>query len=254
MESPSQLARHVPLAGAAAGDLTAALDGLTAIWGQQPHRADWRPWLERLQASARLAQTRDEVLLTSDADPVHPARIYGELVPRLAEDAVVIGDGGDFVSFAGRFVEPGRPGNWLDPGPFGALGTGPGYALAAHLARPASQVVLLLGDGAAGLSLMDVDTLVRHRVPVVMVVGNNGEWGLERERMQSLYGYDVAARLRPRTRYDEVVRGLGGAGELLTRPGDIGAAMDRAFAAGVPYLLNVITDPAAAYPRSTTGI
>ena len=142
--------------------------------------------------------------------------------PGLADDAVVIGDGGDFVSYAGKFIEPSRPGGWLDPGPYGCLGTGLGYAIAARLARPSAQVVLLLGDGAAGFSLMDADTLVRHRLPVVMVCGNNGIWGLEKHPMQALYGYDVAADLQPQCRYDEVVSALGGAGELVTRPGDIG--------------------------------
>ena len=116
-----------------------------------------------------------------EADPIHPARIYGELVPRLADDAVVIGDGGDFVSFAGKYVEPKRPGGWLDPGPYGCLGAGLGSAIAARIARPSAQVVLLLGDGAAGMSLMDVDTLVRHDLPVVMVCGNNSAWGLEKQ-------------------------------------------------------------------------
>ena len=119
----------------------------------------------------------------------------------------MIGDGGDFVSFAGKFVEPKRPGGWLDPGPYGCLGAGLGSAIAARLARPSAQVVLLLGDGAAGMSLMDVDTLVRHDLPVVMVCGNNSAWGLEKGPMQMLYGYDVAADLAPQTRYDEVVDG-----------------------------------------------
>jgi acetolactate synthase-1/2/3 large subunit len=176
------------------------------------------------------------------------------LLPRLEADAVVIGDGGDFVSFAGRFVEPARPGGWLDPGPYGCLGTGLGYAIAARLTRPSAQVVLLLGDGATGFSLMDVDTMVRHRLPVVMIVGNNGVWGLEKHPMQLLYGYDVAADLQPATRYDDVVRALGGAGETVTDPDDLGPAIDRALAANVPYLVNVITDPAIAYPRTTTGI
>jgi acetolactate synthase-1/2/3 large subunit len=114
--------------------------------------------------------------------------------------------------------------------------------------------VLLLGDGAAGFSLMDVDTLVRHRLPVVMVVGNNGIWGLEKHPMQLLFGYDVAADLQPACRYDQVVRALGGAGELVTSPDGIGPALRRAFDAGVPYLVNVATDPKVAYPRATTGI
>ena len=158
------------------------------------------------------------------------------------------------MSFAGRFVEPKRPGGWLDPGPYGCLGTGLGYAAAARVARPSSQVVLLLGDGAAGFSLMDADTLVRHDLPVVMVVGNNSMWGLEKQPMRFLYGYDVAADLRQGTRYDDVVRALGGAGETVSQPDQIGPALDRAFASGVPYLVNVVTDPEVAYPRSTTGI
>jgi acetolactate synthase-1/2/3 large subunit len=196
----------------------------------------------------------DGALLASGADPVHPLRIYGELARLLDEDAVVIGDGGDFVSYAGKYLEPRRPGGWLDPGPYGCLGTGLGYAIAARIARPSAQVVLLLGDGAAGFSLMDADTLVRHRLPVVMICGNNGAWGLEKHPMQALYGYDVAADLQPRCRYDEVVQALGGAGEIVTRPDGIAPALRRAFASGVPYLVNVITDPAIAYPRSTTGI
>jgi acetolactate synthase-1/2/3 large subunit len=91
-------------------------------------------------------------------------------------------------------------------------------------------------------------------MPVVMVVGNNGIWGLEKHPMQLMFGYDVAAQLAPQTRYDEVVRALGGAGELVTRPGELRAALRRAFDAGVPYLVNVATDPQVAYPRSTTGI
>jgi acetolactate synthase-1/2/3 large subunit len=104
------------------------------------------------------------------------------------------------------------------------------------------------------MSLMDVDTLVRHRLPVVIVCGNNSAWGLEKQPMQMLYGYDVAADLAPQTRYDAVVTALGGAGETVTDPRHLGASLDRAFAAEVPYLVNVITDVAAAYPRATYGV
>src|SRR5512139_2290966 len=253
-DSPAQVSGHADLAASAAGDLTLVVDGLQTALEQQLRKPDWSTWVADLQAEVRAAVERDNALLSSEADPIHPARIYGELVPRLADDAVVIGDGGDFVSFAGKYVEPKRPGGWLDPGPYGCLGAGLGAAIAARLARPSAQVVLLLGDGAAGFSLMDVDTLVRHRLPVVMIVGNNGIWGLEKHPMQLFYGYDVAADLQPQCRYDEVVRALGGAGEMVTRPGDIGPALRRAFASGVPYMVNVATDPAIAYPRSTTGV
>jgi acetolactate synthase-1/2/3 large subunit len=259
-DSPGRLATHRALAASAAGDLTGfftALAGAVPAAMRQAGAAapPWADtWLPRLAAAARDAIAADQALLTSDADPVHPMRVYGELAQVLDDDAVVIGDGGDFVSYAGKYLEPQRPGGWLDPGPYGCLGTGLGYAIAARIARPSAQVVLLLGDGAAGFSLMDADTLVRHRLPVVMICGNNGIWALEKYPMQALYGYDVVADLQPGCRYDEVVRALGGAGETVTRPDAIGPALRRAFDSGVPYLVNVLTDPAVAYPRSTTGV
>ncbi len=253
-DSPGQVSGHAELAASVAGDLTSVFDGLMTAVEQVVRRPDWSSWVTDLQSAVKAAAENDAALLGAEADPIHPARIYGELVPRLAEDAVVIGDGGDFVSFAGKFVEPKQPGGWLDPGPYGCLGAGLGAAIAARIARPSSQVVLLLGDGAAGFSLMDVDTLVRHNLPVVMVMGNNSAWGLEKGPMQMLYGYDVVADLAQRTPYDEVVRALGGAGETVTDPRRIGEALDRAFAANVPYLVNVITDVEAAYPRNTFGI
>ncbi|MEP6817501.1 MAG: acetolactate synthase [Marmoricola sp.] len=253
-DSAGQVSGHAELAGSAYGDLTLTLDAIHEAVHGLAHAPDWSAWVTSVQDTAKAAVERDSALLRADADPIHPARIYGELVPRLAEDAIVIGDGGDFVSFAGKFVEPKLPGGWLDPGPYGCLGAGLGAAMAARLHRPSAQVVLLYGDGAAGMSLMDVDTLVRHNLPVVMVCGNNSAWGLEKQPMQMLYGYDVAADLAPQTRYDEVVKALGGAGEKVTDPTQIGAALDRAFAADVPYFVNVITDVDAAYPRATFGI
>jgi acetolactate synthase-1/2/3 large subunit len=123
--------------------------------------------------------------------------------------------------------------------------------MAARVAHPDKQVVLLAGDGAIGFNGMDADSLVRHNLPVVIVIGNNGIWGLEKHPMQAIYGYDVAADLQPGTRYDEVVRGLGGAGEVVEKSSDLGAALRRGFDAGVPYVVNVLTDPAVAYPRSS---
>jgi acetolactate synthase-1/2/3 large subunit len=250
-DSVAQLSTHASLAASAAGDFTSIFTALGRAMSSPP---DWSSWVATLRDVATAAEAADAQMLTAAATPIHPGRIYGELRRVLDDDAVVIGDGGDFVSFAGRFVEPAAPGRWLDPGPFGCLGTGLGYAIAARLAYPSSQVVLLLGDGAAGFSLMDVDSLVRHQLPVVMVVGNNSVWALEKGPMRAIYGYDVAAELAPQTRYDEVVRALGGAGELVTDPEQIAPAMRRGFDAGVPYLVNVITDPDAYYPRSTFGV
>lgn len=254
-DSADQISKHANLGGSASGSLTAIFEQLAdALLNQAGAKPDWSGWLTELQGHVQVAAERDQPLLSATSDPIHPARIYGELLPRLDSDAVVIGDGGDFVSFAGKFVEPQQAGCWLDPGPYGCLGAGLGAAMAGRIARPSSQVVVLFGDGAAGMSLIDVDTLVRHNLPVVMVVGNNSAWGLEKAPMQMIYGYDVAADLAPNTRYDEVVKALGGGGETVTDPAQIGPALDRAFASGVPYLVNVITDINAQYPRATLGV
>lgn len=248
VDHADQRSTHAEVAVAPAGDLRSIL---SAMAGHQGDRADHEPWVARLRDAESAAGAGDRDTLEADATPIRPGRIYGELRRQLDRDAVVICDGGDFASYAGKYIDSYQPGRWLDPGPYGCLGTGLGYSIAARLARPDAQVVVLFGDGAAGFSLMDVDTLVRHRLPVVMVVGNNGIWGLEKHPMRMLYGYDVAADLQPRCRYDEVVKALGGAGEMVERPGHIGPALDRALAAGVPYLVNVIIDPDDVYPRSS---
>jgi acetolactate synthase-1/2/3 large subunit len=206
-------------------------------------------WVTELRAAEGERREAERAELEDERAPLHPMRLYAELGRVLARDAIVIGDGGDFVSYAGRMIDSYEPGCWLDPGPFGCLGTGPGYALAAKLAHPEREVVLLLGDGAFGFAGMEFDTLARHGVNVVGVMGNNGIWGLEKHPMEFLYGYSVAAELRQGTRYDTVVQALGGHGELVERPEQLRGALERAFAAGRPALVNVLTDPAVAYPR-----
>ena len=240
--------KHRPAEAAVFGDLKAALAALASAAEGAPERSGW---LEKLRKAEAAARSRDRAMIESDSAPVHPARLIAEVAGYVDPDAIVIGDGGDFISFAGRLIERPKPGLWIDPGPFGCLGSGPAYAMAAKLARPDRQVLLLSGDGAFGFSAMEFDTMARHRIPVVCVVGNNGIWALEKHPMQNMLGTSIAADLAPRTRYDRVVEALGGYGELVERPDDIRPALDRAFKAGVPACINVICDPAAEYPRSS---
>ncbi|MBU2662024.1 acetolactate synthase [Actinoplanes bogorensis] len=248
VDAPSQRATHVEPAVSPAGDLRRIL---AAIADHTGDRADHTEWISGLRSAEDAGKARDAEAMAAETDLIKPARIYGELRKVLAPDAVTIGDGGDFVSYAGRFLEPSQPGTWLDPGPYGCLGTGMGYAMGARVTYPDRQICVLMGDGAAGFSLMDAESLVRQGLPVVMVVGNNGIWGLEKHPMQAMYGYDVAADLQPGLHYDDVVTALGGAGETVEKASEIGPALERAFAAGVPYLVNVLTDPGDAYPRSS---
>jgi acetolactate synthase I/II/III large subunit len=231
------------------GELSSTLSHLCVAAGDKALASE--PWVAHLRAAEHERREAERHELEDDRAPLHPMRLYAELGRVLDRDAIVIGDGGDFVSYAGRVIDSYKPGGWLDPGPFGCLGTGPGYALAAKLAHPERQVVLLLGDGAFGFSGMEFDTLARHGVNVVGVMGNNGIWALEKHPMEFLYGYSVAADLRPATRYDEVVEALGGYGELVERPQDVAPALERAFQSGRPALVNVLTDPTVAYPRKS---
>ena len=250
-DSPRGLARHVDLAAGVGGDLARTLSALADAGSGSVDAAERDAWVTQLREEEQSRRAREVDDLESGASPIRPTRVYGELRRRLERNAIVIGDGGDFVSYAGKYVDTYHPGGFLDPGPYGCLGTGSGYALAAALAHPDRQVVVMWGDGALGFSLGDLDTLVRFGVNVVGVVGNNGIWGLEKHPMDLIYGYDVAAELRPGTRYDEVMTALGGHGELVTEPDQIGPALDRAFATPGPSLVNVLTDPADAYPRSS---
>ncbi|MDQ3724160.1 MAG: acetolactate synthase [Actinomycetota bacterium] len=236
------------------GDMSDVMDVLRVTLGDAPASTSSSrdAWVAALRATEDELRAQERVLLADERAPLHPMRVYGELGALLDRDAIVIGDGGDFVSYAGRMIESFAAGCWLDPGPFGCLGPGPGYALAAKLAQPARQVVLLLGDGAFGFSGMEFDTLARHGVAVVGVMGNNGIWGLEKHPMEFIYGYSVAAELRPETRYDVVVEALGGLGELVRTPAELRPALERAFAAGAPALVNVLTDPSVAYPRRSS--
>ena len=235
---------------AVAAELYGSIPGiLDALRSEASPGADTGEWIRTLRAAEDEKRAAERAELDDDRAPLHPMRLYRDLGELIDRDAIVIGDGGDFVSYAGRVVDTYQPGCWLDPGPFGCLGSGPGYALAAKVAHPDRQVVLLVGDGAFGFSAMEFDTFARLGINVVAVMGNNGIWALEKHPMEFLYGYSVAAELRPGTRYDQVVEALGCHGELVERPGDLKPALERAFSAGAPALVNVLTDPDVVYPR-----
>lgn len=208
-------------------------------------------WLGSLRDIEGQALTREATFLET-ARPIHPLHVYAAIDQVLDRHAVVVCDGGDFASYAGRAVRTYEPGRFLDPGALGTLGVGPGYALAAGLAHPGSQVLLLLGDGAFGYLPMEFETMARFGVPVVAVVGNNGGQNLERQPMEDLYGYSIAAVYEPQVaKYHQIVEAMGGYGELVEDPRDLTAALVRAFASGKPACVEVVLDRDARYPRNT---
>jgi acetolactate synthase-1/2/3 large subunit len=231
------------------GDVAATLAALRESAGGDPGRtAGWVGELREVETEKRAAEAAE---LNDDRAPLHPVRVYKDIGEVLDRDAIVIGDGGDFVSYAGRLIETYQPGCWMDPGPYGCLGAGPGQAIGAKVAHPDRQVCLLLGDGAFGFAGIEFDTMARHGLGVVGVMGNNGIWALEDHPMKFLYGYSMAAQLQPETPYEQMVEALGCDGYLVREPAELRPALEKAFASGRPSLVNVLTDPEVAYPRKS---
>ena len=248
--APSELTATRQPDIALVGDIPATLAALgeaAASAGGSRDRTDG--WLFVLREHEDEKREAEVAELNDDRAPLHPVRVYHELNEVLDRNAIVIGDGGDFVSYAGRYINTYEPGCWMDPGPYGCLGAGPGQAIGAATAKPDRQICLLLGDGAFGFSGMEFDTMARHGLPVVGIIGNNGIWALEHHPMKFLYGYSMAAELRPATRYDQIAEALGCHSELVERPDQLRPALERAFSAGGPALVNVLTDPEVVYPR-----
>jgi acetolactate synthase-1/2/3 large subunit len=170
--------------------------------------------------------------------PMHPAAFFAELKKWLPKDLYYAWDGGDVVHWGRATLPALHPGRWLRLGPLGTIGSALPNSLAVQLANPGKPVLLITGDGSLGFYIAEMDTAVRHGLPVVMIVGNDGGWGLERELQGATAGSTIACELR-RTQYDQVMKGFGGGGETIDTLEQVRPAVERAFASGVPYCLNV---------------
>ncbi len=221
---------------AIASDLAAALKGR-----EQTPRKAWLATLRDEEDAKRAKQARDAA---SAGNPIHAMRLVKAVADAVDDDTVFIGDGGNVVALAGKVVEVAESGAWMDPGPFGTLGVGLPFAIAAKAAHPRKRVLVLSGDGSFGLNGFEIDTMVRHGLPAVVVVGNDGAWTQIRAPQLALYGEEraVATKLADRTRYDLFAEAMGGHGEFVTDADGIAPAIDRAFASGKPAVVNVIID------------
>jgi acetolactate synthase-1/2/3 large subunit len=208
-------------------------------------RASSRPerfagWLEKVRADENKKLAQQEAQMASREDPPNPLHVCAEVGKRLGPSDIVVGDGGDFVATAAYVLKLEWPQVWMDPGPLGTLGVGPGYAMAAKLARPDARVVLVYGDGSFGLHALEFEAMVRQKIPVVAIIGNDAAWTQIRRGQVELYGEPRAvATGLAYTRYDEVVRALGGFGAWVTETKDLAPALDEAFGCGVPACVNV---------------
>jgi acetolactate synthase I/II/III large subunit len=249
---PRELGRNRVPDVALAGDTRLTLEAITgAIPPSQPRPS----WLDTVRAAEQTWWDAHESELSSDAGPLHHYRLGMELDRWLPDDAVVIGDGGDVVAAVSRVFRVRRPGHWLDPGPFGCLGVGPGYALGVAAADFGGPIVAVMGDGAFGLNGFDVDSLARFGIPAVFVIGNDGAWGEIRIPQVGIYGQEgeVATRLA-QSRYDLFTAVVGGHAEHVERPDQLGPALERSLAAGVPAIVNVMLDPDAMAGHAYRGL
>jgi acetolactate synthase-1/2/3 large subunit len=208
-----------------------------------------RTWAEHLRAAD--TTSKRELAARADAHPgkpVHPLQLVRAIVDAAGDDAVLVADGGDCLTW-GMIAFPGYgDGRLLSTGIYlGCLGVGIPFALAAKLARPARPVVLLCGDGTFGLNAMELDTAVRHDLPIVCVVSNDGSWGMSRHGQVRNHGHTVATDLGVRP-YHEVARALGGYGEFVDDAREVRAAIERALASGSPAVVNVAVDPEICSP------
>jgi acetolactate synthase-1/2/3 large subunit len=241
----AELGRNRPLEVGIAGHIGGVLGQLDDVL-PAGLSARWEAWRRRLGDTERQSRARLETEARSDAVPVSHYRWAAEIARVVTPDTIVVGDGGDVVGCASRMVRLHRPGQWLDPGPFGCLGVGPGFAIAAKLLHPERRVLLIAGDGAFGLTGMDLETAVRFGLPLTCIVGNDGGWGQIRNPQLSFFGAARAvATSLPQTRYDSMMQALGGRGALVTEPAEIAPALERALASDEVWCINVPLDPAA---------
>ena len=227
------------------GDTGMLLEALSeGLRGLAPSRLS--AWREAVSAeeTGQWDKMRAEIGLTDDPpNPLHVCSIVNEFV---RPGDVVVGDGGDFIGTAAYIMTPHGVGSWMDPGPLGTLGVGPGYAMAAKLARPDARVILMLGDGSFGLNGMEFEAMARQGIAVVGVVGNDAAWTQIRRGQKQIYGENrLVASALDYTRYDQVVSALGGHGEYVERCADLRPAMERAFDSGKAALVNVKIAPSA---------
>jgi acetolactate synthase I/II/III large subunit len=241
----AELGRNRALDVGIAGHVGRVLEQLVGALprGAAARLADWRA---RLTAAEREARAALDAQGVSSEVPISHYRWAAEIARRVAPETIVVGDGGDVIGCAAKMVALHRPGQWLDPGPFGCLGVGPPFAIAAKLLHPDRRVLLVAGDGAFGLNGIDLETAVRFRLPMTCIIGNDGGWGQIRNPQLSFFGEERAvATSLPTTRYDQMVEALGGRGVLVREPKDLGRALERALASDEVWCINVVLDPAA---------
>ncbi|HXO29001.1 MAG TPA: thiamine pyrophosphate-dependent enzyme, partial [Thermoanaerobaculia bacterium] len=221
----------------------AALAARRAV-GSAARPERWAGWIGalRMRDDAREQEIAEQAAAPVSGGLVNPLALCRAVDALLAPDSVIVADGGDFVGTAAYILRPRAPLSWLDPGVFGTLGVGGGFAIGAKLCRPGADVWILYGDGSSAYSLAEFDTLARHGLPVIAVVGNDAGWSqIAREQVEMLH--DDVGTVLARTDYHRVAEGYGGRGLSVARPEDVAPVLAEALRlarAGSPVLVNAL--------------
>ncbi|MCC6625522.1 MAG: acetolactate synthase [Deltaproteobacteria bacterium] len=216
---------------------------LEALAGAVAEPGRWRQWRVSVESDEHAKWNKMQEEIAHPGDPPNPLRVCAAVSEHVRPGDVIVGDGGDFVGTAAYVMKPFGVSTWMDPGPLGTLGVGPGYAMAAKVARPDARVVIMYGDGSFGLHAMELEAMARQRLPVVCIIGNDAGWTQILRGQKDFYGPKrlVATKL-DYTRYEKVAEACGAHGEWVETVEALGPALARAFAAadaGTPAVVNV---------------
>lgn len=207
-------------------------------------KVSFQAWGEELKNRRQQMRQMFEPMFASDQVPIHPLRLCREITNFIDRDTIVCTDGGDMCVWGNLALPALGPGLFISlvSSIFGCLGVGIPYGIASKLAHPEKKVIVTTGDGSFGLTLMEFDTALRHNIPFVTVIGNDQCWGMIHRPLKNQKGMTVGCQLAHR-RYDKLIEAMGGHGEYVEKPEDIGPAIQRAIDSGKPACVNVMTDP-----------
>ncbi len=236
--NPSELGHNRPADVPIAGDARAVLEQLIAEARGKIDPRRYAAWTGRLRVLDAEKQAESDKALATDQVPIHPLRLCKEVREFLRRDAILVVDGQEILNYGRQSIPTYVPGHRLNSGPFGCMGVGLPFGIGAKVAKPDTQVVVLHGDGSYGINAMEIDTAVRHRVPVLAVISNNGGWTGDPEG-------NKPGRNLGHLRYDRMAEAFGAHAEYVDKPHEIRPALERAAASGKPAVVNVITDPRA---------
>ena len=236
---PAELGHNRPVDVPIAGDARAVLEQLRAEADGKVNPKRYAPWTGKLRTLDAEKGAEQDKAMSRDELPMHPLRLCKEVRDFLKRDAILVVDGQEILNFGRQAIPTYTPGHRLNSGAFGTMGVGLPYGVGAKLAKPDTQVLVLHGDGSFGINAMDIDTAVRHNIPVVTVISNNGGWTADAPWSRPL---PKPGRNLGYTRYDRLAVDLGAHGEFVEKPHEIRPALERAFASGKPAVVNVITD------------